>query len=538
MTGARLGAAALALAALVAITTEARADYETGAVAYEEGRHTEAREEWLAAAEAGDPRAMPALGRLYVAGVGAPQDYVEAHRWLNLAAGLGEPEAVVERDTLAQEVTVEERAEARKLAREWRSSSPLEGPGTGEASQMDEAASAAPLTAVALREVQALLATLGYEPGPADGIWGSRSEKAYRAFVRDAGLPVSDEPTAEAVEVLRAIAEQYDADAPVTSPPAEDPPTAVAVQVDAALQAARAGDIEGLTSALEGGADPNARAAKGWTALMHAANEGYALLIPLLLETGADVDARAADGATALFIAALHGDATIVAELMKAGADVSVRGPRGKTAVDVARTNWGEPGAAEQNGASLEILALLQGRTLAEEQASQASTPKPQCKDGGGRGECWFQFANRTNCHFWLTSYDTNAKKPKYRVDYKSATWSGSCSHGRASGAGIGSEKTSLAGRFKENKFQGAFLDGKKHGNWTYDGNGFITELTYVEGLAHGMAYTKGPNGYSMQRPFVQGNIHGRAVTRSSDGTCTTRIWNNGKIEKKSKRCF
>ena len=101
------------------------ADYETGAAAWEEGRHTEAKEEWLAASEAGDPRAMLALGRLYVAGMGAPQDYVEAHKWFNLAAGFGESEAVAERDALAQEMTVEERAEARKLARE----TPIDGVG-------------------------------------------------------------------------------------------------------------------------------------------------------------------------------------------------------------------------------------------------------------------------------------------------------------------------------------------------------------------------------------------------------------------------
>ena len=540
MTGTRLGTATLALAVILAVATGAWADYEAGVAASEQDRHAEAREEWLAAAEVGDSRAMLALGRLYAAGVGAPQDYVEAHMWLNLAAGFGEPEAAEERDTLAQEMTVEERAEARKLAREWRSSLPPASLTAGEADRREKTATVAPLSAGALREVQALLATLGYEPGPADGIWGSRSEKAYREFARDAGLEVGDEPTAEAIEVLRAIAEQYDADAPVTSPPAEDLPAVAAVPVDAALQAARAGDIEGLAAALEGGSDPNARDAKGWTALMHAANEGYVLLIPTLLEAGVDVDARAADGATALFIAALHGDATIVSALMRAGADFSVRGSRGKTAVDVARTIWGEPGDAEQNGADTAIMALLQGRTLGEEVTSQASVPKPQCKEGGGRGECWFKFANRTNCHFWLTSYDTNAKKPKYRVDHKSATWSGNCSHGKASGAGIGSHRNSQAGRFYEHEFQGAFLDGKRHGDWTYSGDGYITELTFVEGLLHGIAYTKGPNEYSRQRSFVGGKIHGRDVTRHSDGTCTTWIWDSGEVIKKEKarRCF
>ena len=350
MSGSRLGAATLALLTILAFMPGAWADYEAGEAAWEEGRHTEAKEEWLSAAEAGDSRAMLALGRLYVAGIGAPQDYVEAHKWFNLAAGFGESEAVAERDALAREMTVEERAEARKLAREWRSPSPPEGPSADEAGQTDEAASAEPHPAGALREVQALLATLGYEPGPADGIWGNRSKAAYRAFLRDAGLSEGDEPTAEAMEVLRAIAERYDADAPAVSSPAEDAPAADAVPADAALRAARAGDIEGLTSALEGGADPNARDAKGWTALLHAANEGYALLVPALLEAGADIDARAVDGATALFIAALHGDAVIVTALMKAGADVSVQGPRGKTAGGCSTHELGRRGCGPPGG--------------------------------------------------------------------------------------------------------------------------------------------------------------------------------------------
>ena len=38
----------------------------------------------------------------------------------------------------------------------------------------------------ATREVQELLEALGYAPGPADGIWGKRTEKAWSNFARDA----------------------------------------------------------------------------------------------------------------------------------------------------------------------------------------------------------------------------------------------------------------------------------------------------------------------------------------------------------------
>ena len=39
-----------------------------------------------------------------------------------------------------------------------------------------------------IREAQSLLAALGYAPGPADGRWGSRSMRAYEAFLRDASM--------------------------------------------------------------------------------------------------------------------------------------------------------------------------------------------------------------------------------------------------------------------------------------------------------------------------------------------------------------
>ena len=107
--------------ALLFCAAAARADYAAGEAAWDDGRHVEAVAEWRAAAEEDDARAMRALGRAFVKGLGVLQDYVEAHKWLNLAAGRGVTDAAAERDALAAEMSAEERAEAKKLAREWRS---------------------------------------------------------------------------------------------------------------------------------------------------------------------------------------------------------------------------------------------------------------------------------------------------------------------------------------------------------------------------------------------------------------------------------
>ena len=49
------------------------------------------------AAEQGDAAARFNLGLVYAIGVGVPQDYVQAHKWINLAASRTPPEESVTR---------------------------------------------------------------------------------------------------------------------------------------------------------------------------------------------------------------------------------------------------------------------------------------------------------------------------------------------------------------------------------------------------------------------------------------------------------
>ena len=142
---------------------------------------------------------MLALGRLYMQGLGrAPQDYVKAHLWFNLAASRGEAEAVTERDALAARMAPEQIAEAQKQAAAWqpqRAKTPASSESVG------------PPPPKAIREAQELLAALGYEPD-SDGHWGERTAQAYQAFVRDANLPKTDTLTPSALKTMRAMARQ------------------------------------------------------------------------------------------------------------------------------------------------------------------------------------------------------------------------------------------------------------------------------------------------------------------------------------------
>ena len=81
---------------------------------------------WYAlAAEQDNARAQNNLGVMYGLGQGVPQDYVQAHMWLDLAVsrlppGIDRDTAVKGRDWVAAQMTPAEIAEAQKLAREWR----------------------------------------------------------------------------------------------------------------------------------------------------------------------------------------------------------------------------------------------------------------------------------------------------------------------------------------------------------------------------------------------------------------------------------
>lgn len=105
---------------------------------------------------------------------------------------------------------------------------------------------------------------------------------------------------------------------------------------------------------LEAGADPKAAAGPdGLTPLMIAAAQNApaegAMFLPSstrpidiakgLLERGADVNAKAKNGMTALMVAATHNNPPMIGLLIEAGADIEAKNNQGQTAADVAELN-------------------------------------------------------------------------------------------------------------------------------------------------------------------------------------------------------
>ena len=77
------------------------------------------------AADQGDVDAQVAMGIACAEGLGVQQDYVEAHKWFNLAAPRSkyrdiQTDIMRQRDALALKMTKEQIAEAQSLARAWR----------------------------------------------------------------------------------------------------------------------------------------------------------------------------------------------------------------------------------------------------------------------------------------------------------------------------------------------------------------------------------------------------------------------------------
>ncbi len=102
---------------------------------------------------------------------------------------------------------------------------------------------------------------------------------------------------------------------------------------EALLDGASEGDLEKVTTALDKGADVNARDKSGWTALILAAYYGYFRVVEFLVSKGADVNAQNNDGDTALNWAAHYAEFSVVKFLVGKNANVNIRNKYGATAL-------------------------------------------------------------------------------------------------------------------------------------------------------------------------------------------------------------
>jgi localization factor PodJL len=174
---------------------------------------------WRKAAEQGHAEAQLNLGLGYAIGEVVPQNYVEAHTWVNLAASrVSAPKdrerAVQARSLIASQMTSTQIAEAQRRASEWQpkvvESVPRRRPRVVESVPRRPPKAAEPVLRPPssardlILRVQEHLHALGYQPGPRDGILGPRTRAALRQYQADRGLTVTgnlDTATQQAMDI-------------------------------------------------------------------------------------------------------------------------------------------------------------------------------------------------------------------------------------------------------------------------------------------------------------------------------------------------
>ena len=517
-------AATLMVIYTLIVVPPARADYEAGQRALDAGDGSEAIRQWRAAASAEDRRAMLALGRLYMRGLGVLQDYVEAHKWFNLAASRGEVEAVRERDALSANMTPAQVATAQERAGQWQPWALQSTPTAWDAASPAPAAPEAsvpvtdpprrPASREEIHEAQRLLVALGYAPGPDDGKWGPRSMRAYEAFLRDASMPSAQSLNPDAMQAMRdeLNRRQEETETTALKPPA---------------------------SASEGTEVVSARSAQVRVVDESRDSTTHTSAAPSMAETIADVANVVIHGIVALELAKMAKDPAsfkrVAPELQKLLTKMlSGLSPSEFSNAGVADISLGGLTLAERSRMS-ELLKNDQGLpkdarvalvNALQTNAGPVAVPKPKCAEVVEDADCLREITNKRGCYLWTGGGYPNA----------TVNWSGGCSGAIADGRGKivwtnDGESSEWTGTLSAGKRQGhwhvryadggtsegPYENGKRQGNWVIRNKFQTEEGPYVDGKRQGNWVIR-DEFQTEEGPYVDGMRQGNWVVREQDG--------------------
>ncbi len=108
------------VAHFLGVTLPEETDFHVGVEAWGRGDYDTAVQEFRLLAEKGHAQAQVNLGIIYSQGRGVPKDDVQAYGWYILAGGQGNDLAEEFKDHLEKSMTLDQLAEAQRLAREWK----------------------------------------------------------------------------------------------------------------------------------------------------------------------------------------------------------------------------------------------------------------------------------------------------------------------------------------------------------------------------------------------------------------------------------
>ncbi|WP_085907882.1 peptidoglycan-binding domain-containing protein [Kiloniella majae] len=199
------------------------APFDDAMAAFDRRDYAVAFRDFSEVAMTGNRDAQFMLGYVYSKGYGTTQDYVQAHKWFNIAASQGDREARRARDKLTPFMSAQQISQAQEEAANWQ---PVSDKQTAAGADITseklktvekkdaplitwsnpsppEATSQIDLTRDEKRELQRRLRDAGYDPGPIDGLPGERTLRAIRSYQSDFGLAEDGLVSREILEDLR-----------------------------------------------------------------------------------------------------------------------------------------------------------------------------------------------------------------------------------------------------------------------------------------------------------------------------------------------
>jgi len=135
---------------------------------------------------------------------------IEAYKWFAVAGNAGDKDALSKRDVIGNAMRPDQLEQAKSAAKDWK---PAEINRDANEVQIPDAWKDAPNIATAapvidkstVRLVQATLAKLGFDAGPADGVIGNKTRNAISAFQKRIGVPQNGKIDAQLVQVLKQV---------------------------------------------------------------------------------------------------------------------------------------------------------------------------------------------------------------------------------------------------------------------------------------------------------------------------------------------
>ncbi|MEL6921292.1 MAG: SEL1-like repeat protein, partial [Pseudomonadota bacterium] len=155
------------------------------------------------------------LGVMAVRGDGMEPSLAQSYKWFALAAANGDADAASKRDTVAERMDPASLQQAKDDVALWRARDPepeaniVDVPEAWQTDQMRTSATPAaePIDmAKAVRNIQAILNSNGYDAGPVDGLMGAKTTNAIKAFQQANGMEATGEVNEELVRKLLALA--------------------------------------------------------------------------------------------------------------------------------------------------------------------------------------------------------------------------------------------------------------------------------------------------------------------------------------------